>query len=337
MQANPFLYLLTMSGFSEFSQFLTHHSSDVVLASLKHLLSFSESYATEIFQAGLFPHIISLLSHDNVEIIHNALSILINLSSDADLQSHLSPSISVLIEMVVSGNYTSFLPLVFMLLSNLTVSEDCCRSLMQENTPLEGSFLIRLLIELARPVQDPTNDQIAFAASVLANLSRLKSATDFIMRKHPSLLNHIISQLSSPSIRRRGGCISALRNLLFDDSSHFGLLADPQDKLWNAIKNRLEPTNSLESDAFIRKSLVDCWYLLSSTEDVIKILLGFNSIDLASTLKTFLEDSLSSTVGQDIDDVKETIVTLDKIIQRLDEHNFVDVHVRELPDENITV
>ncbi|CAK4451845.1 unnamed protein product [Aphanomyces euteiches] len=149
---------------------------------------------------------------------------------------------------------------------------------------------------------DPTtnepkwDDDYQYVANILANITQLEEGRDFLLRLRPkgdipaevqSLTHVLLPQVHSPNVIRRRGVVQALRNLCFDSDNHFFLydtldivshlqrrLAGPEpleadDKVGmsSAVLAVLGPKKKRETDVQVRKEVVECLILLSSSRN----------------------------------------------------------------------
>ncbi|KAL0246347.1 hypothetical protein GEMRC1_007559 [Eukaryota sp. GEM-RC1] len=315
-----------MSTHVELIPFLSDDNPKVRELAIRELSSFTTSVdlCYSLVTHGVLKPVVSLLADSDPNVVHFAITILINISAEQDLLSQLINSglVSVLMEHIMSNSQWPFLQLALMLLSNLSISEEGSQTLMQENSNLEGSFIIKLLVEMAKPVSSDS-DKCSFIPQIIANVSRLSSFKNLILIRQPSLLEFVLEQLTSSNIRRRGGSVATLRNLLFSEDCHLELLTDPKDLVWNSLKRGLSVKN-LESDPYILLLLAECLFLLTSTEKAMKILRDFDVEELINELMSHLNDD--SNQFDDSDRV-EVCSILEKTLKRLDDYNFVDVQL----------
>ncbi|ETV72372.1 hypothetical protein H257_12521 [Aphanomyces astaci] len=149
---------------------------------------------------------------------------------------------------------------------------------------------------------DPTtnepkwDDDYQYVANVLANITQLEEGRAFLLRLRTkqgqpgqvqSLVHVLLPQVHSANVIRRRGIIQALRNLCFDSDNHFFLydtldivvhlqrrLAGPEpledaDKVGmsSSILAVLGPKKKRETDAQVRKDIVECLLLLCSSRN----------------------------------------------------------------------
>ncbi|RHY37777.1 hypothetical protein DYB37_009893 [Aphanomyces astaci] len=149
---------------------------------------------------------------------------------------------------------------------------------------------------------DPTtnepkwDDDYQYVANVLANITQLEEGRAFLLRLRTkqgqpgqvqSLVHVLLPQVHSANVIRRRGIIQALRNLCFDSDNHFFLydtldivvhlqrrLAGPEpledaDKVGmsSSVLAVLGPKKKRETDAQVRKDIVECLLLLCSSRN----------------------------------------------------------------------
>ncbi|KAF0714310.1 hypothetical protein AaE_011604 [Aphanomyces astaci] len=149
---------------------------------------------------------------------------------------------------------------------------------------------------------DPTtnepkwDDDYQYVANVLANITQLEEGRAFLLRLRTkqgqpgqvqSLVHVLLPQVHSANVIRRRGIIQAIRNLCFDSDNHFFLydtldivvhlqrrLAGPEpledaDKVGmsSSVLAVLGPKKKRETDAQVRKDIVECLLLLCSSRN----------------------------------------------------------------------
>ncbi|ETW03621.1 hypothetical protein H310_05024 [Aphanomyces invadans] len=140
------------------------------------------------------------------------------------------------------------------------------------------------------------DDDYQYVANVLANITQLEEGRAFLLQLRPkqnqpghvqSLVHVLLPQVHSPNVVRRRGVIQALRNLCFDSDNHFFLydtldivahmqrrLAGPEpmedsDKVGMpaSVLAVLNPKKKRETDAQVRKDIIECLLLLCSSRN----------------------------------------------------------------------
>ncbi|KAL0205729.1 hypothetical protein P9112_001036 [Eukaryota sp. TZLM1-RC] len=295
------------------------NNSQVLRLAVRELASYSNTDTCyDIVKIGALPKLCRLLSLDDPIVVHSAYNILVNLSAEEDLLSHIISEgiITRIMERIMNDKSYPFLQIALMLLSNLSLSEDGCDALMASN----GSFIIKLIVEMSRPF-DEGNDKAAFVAPILGNVSRLKSFKELVTLKQPSLFSHILDQLSSCSIRRRGGAACAVRNILFDESLHLTLLTDANDTLWKSLE-RVIVNDPVKEDGHILLMVIESLFLLCSSEKGMELLRGFN---LGKLIEGLIEQL--QPIKDQNEDFSSCINTCNSILNRLDDFDVQDVEV----------
>ncbi len=103
-----------------------------------------------------------------------------------------------------------------MLLSNLTVSDDGCKDLLQLGQErLEGlnmAILLKKFVVSGVDWVEGRPDPFEHLAGVVVNVTRLQQGRKLLLQPGRGLLQALVSQLLSPSETRRRGAAGAIKN-----------------------------------------------------------------------------------------------------------------------------
>ncbi|KAG1132689.1 hypothetical protein G6F42_002131 [Rhizopus arrhizus] len=243
---------------------------------------------------------IKALCREDPVTAHDALRCLINLSSDPAVQDELDDQDFIKYICLLITNAKSVLAdLACMLLSNMTKNESACVKLIQAKTePMEGlSKSTRMLDHLVEAFHKGYKKdynpeaEYHFLASVFSNISGLRLGRVYMIESSEADQLPPLTKLQifteDPSIIRRGGVITVLKNCCFETREHTKLLEVDQINALPFILlplcgneeydmdefeqfpeeiQLLDDDKTREKDTLLRAMLVEAIILLTSTQ-----------------------------------------------------------------------
>ncbi|KAG4104570.1 hypothetical protein H8356DRAFT_1639848 [Neocallimastix lanati (nom. inval.)] len=294
-----------MEAISELFDFLTDLKPEVRRIAVEQVLTFSNTPEyVPLFLADDMKAIkyLKLLVNDTPLIAQSALSSLINLSSKVELAAQMTDErfLADIIKIILNTESPNS-DIACMLLSNLSKSEIVADKLLpradlDDSTKLRTEFTtIGKLVDVF--VRGESNKLNKFAnydhlSGVFANITKLPQGRKHFLRnvedsEYNCLLGNIICFTEHPSLLRRGGVISTIKNCCFNIEAHENMLdpdglnllprillplAGPEDfndEEMEALPDELqllEPTKKRESDSYMRELLIESLILLATTK-----------------------------------------------------------------------
>lgn len=285
------------SAILELVDFLADAKIEVRRIAVENILTLCDSSE---YRAVLWTRRQELLGHlcvrlaDNVVIAQDAITALINLSSEASEHGESGWACAMvdvgivprLMEMVLDQD-CKLVHLAAMLLSN------CTRSLGAAARVLEleaGELMGRHFMQLVQAFCGQRGydlDKLAWLGTVFSNITQLPQGRTYFVRRSCVMLRAILPFLDHPNTIRRGGVAGTVRNCAFDKDS-LAALADPTQAdavaylMRSLMDGRLIPADELvgmpllvrelstlrvrEQDAEIRRMVVDTLYMLTAND-----------------------------------------------------------------------
>ncbi|KAJ1988800.1 Protein hgh1 [Coemansia spiralis] len=229
----------------ELIEFLNSPRPDVRELAVGYLAGFSspksENFQKLVSRVDKLVQRLLIISHESPSSANNAMSILINLTSDISICKYFTDEdyLSMVIRLIT--NPTSIIAdLASMLLSNLTKLENICRALVALNVGLvpgicNSTLALDQLTDVFVKGMDKKYNKYAefgYLASVFADITNYPYGRRYFLErtaydgKLPITKIMVFSEY--PGIIRRGGVDSTMKNVCFDKEKHREIL-DPKE------------------------------------------------------------------------------------------------------------
>ncbi|ORX78558.1 DUF383/DUF384 domain-containing protein [Basidiobolus meristosporus CBS 931.73] len=291
--------------FLELTTFLNDPKAEVRQLAVKHVLSFTtkdSGYLPLFKKHG--PQVIGdlkKLCREPTLVAHDALSALINLTSDQEIIEYLNDMgfIKLLVLIIIIPK-SILADLACMLLANISKSESVCAKLMEAtSTPVDSLTKSHRVIDQLAEIfvkgyerKYNTNAEFHFLASVFANITTIPPGRNFFIDKseadNEAPLSKITCFTEDKHVIRRGGVISTIKNCCFATARHMELLDEEQINVLPSILlplcgpeefdlddmdgmpeevQLLPESKKREADPHLRRILLEALVLLTTTRE----------------------------------------------------------------------
>ncbi|GAX76264.1 hypothetical protein CEUSTIGMA_g3708.t1 [Chlamydomonas eustigma] len=209
---------------------------------------------------------------DKIKASESSLTCLVNLAQEPEVVIHM-------LEKRVIGRLMDYLRdglcphhrLMAMLISNLSMSDEGCKDLLQLGLEkLEGlnmAVLLKRFVVSGVDFVEGRPDPFEHLAGVLVNVTRMPKGRQLLLQPGRGLLQALVSQLQSPNEIRRRGCAGALQNCCMQAEEDGCLTNLLQDEM--VLARMLKPINGeepKEKDTIVRQSMSRALLALASTQ-----------------------------------------------------------------------
>ncbi|KAL6042028.1 DUF383 domain-containing protein [Balamuthia mandrillaris] len=247
----------------ELVDFLADPKPEVRIIAIQHLVGYTGTPETraQLKSTAIVRNLLRLTG-DISAVATKAFSCLINLSQDKEMASEMLKR-NVFARLVdgITDPENKLAELHAMLMTNLTRSEEGCKSLLQVGEEaLEGYYfskVIQALLSSSSPASSatttttknekeeqtdkskPAKDPFCWLGTVLMNVSQLPSGRKALLEEDAYLLKQILPFVRHPNLIRRRGILGTIRNCCFEPEQHSLLLEE--DKGVNLLLHVLPP------------------------------------------------------------------------------------------------
>jgi hypothetical protein len=216
-----------------------------------------------------------------------ALSALVNLSSDINIQSSLI-SINTVprsIDYIKEKTCPYSNDLLIMLLANLTSTEQGASQLLGLDRPASAGLNVAFLLNkfVAPCPSNIEHDTYGHVATILPNVTREQAGRQLLLQPGRGLLGALASELRSKSELRRRGCASAIKNVCFSVEQDNTIEEIIQDS--GAIDAILDALCGIsgspkQEDDTVREALAEALLCLTMNDVARKVLWSRNAAEL---------------------------------------------------------
>lgn len=266
-----------------------------------------EYYHARLLKLNLIRPLKQMITESNARLSKQALQGLVNLSTSENGRIELIKKNLVEAVMDHVSQLREFrelnsesVPLLFMLLSNLTMEDEGQKRFLQIGTSLQGLWLLRLLKLFTNDLRTESSfgkesDEYEYIANILTNVTQQEVGRVLLLDERRKIMPLLIEQLKSKSRVRKLGVLRLIRNLSFELEKH-PILFGEKNQLIVELLVPLMAADLIDQEEWdeMPQILKDQWtsnLTRETDEEILKLILEIldvlvRNIDTRNTLKS---------------------------------------------------